>query len=373
MDSGLIRIHVTSLLYANLFYQALEQQITTILPEARANLSRLLHMPAPESNRTHQPWLWHLAQLLTADEHVQLAAGGMPTQASKFTVELEHFLARHGHRASASWEIFSPRWRDQADILIPLLLAQSSEDPRARQENQRNAERRARLRLRKHLGRGPKLWGLNAAINLTQRQLLLRENQRYYFDQILYATQQNLLRLGTFLMRRGCLDHQSDIAYLTVDEAKGLTSKKLSRNDTEAWIARRRTERNEASLKAPPVFLEGNEGVPLTLEQGRLEGLGISSGRTRGVVRIIHRLEEANRLQPGEILVTRTVDPGWTPLFTRAGGLILELGSILSHGAVVAREYGIPAVVNIESLTSRLRDGQEVTVDGNRGLVWIHS
>ena len=74
---------------------------------------------------------------------------------------------------------------------------------------------------------------------------------------------------------------------------------------------------------------------------------------------------------PGEILVARATDPGWTPLFLKAGGVIMELGGMLSHGAVVAREYGLPAVVNIEGATRRLEDGQLVTIDGQHGVVWL--
>ena len=87
---------------------------------------------------------------------------------------------------------------------------------------------------------------------------------------------------------------------------------------------------------------------------------------------MIRRLEDAARLQSGEILVAPATDPGWTPLFGRAGGLVLELGSMLSHGAVVAREYGLPGVVNVAEATTRLSDGQVVTVDGGRGLVFVH-
>jgi pyruvate,water dikinase len=87
-------------------------------------------------------------------------------------------------------------------------------------------------------------------------------------------------------------------------------------------------------------------------------------------VRILRHPEEADRVRPGEILVTRAVDPGWTPVFDRAGGLVLELGSQLSHGAVVAREMRLPAIANIVGATRILRDGEEVTVDGRAGVLW---
>jgi pyruvate,water dikinase len=129
----------------------------------------------------------------------------------------------------------------------------------------------------------------------------------------------------------------------------------------------------------PPVFLRGDEPLVDPALGGdaweggtRLEGAGISGGRVRGRVRVVRSLADGDELQAGEVLVARAVDPGWTPLFATASAVVLELGSRLSHGAVVAREYGIPGVVNIEGATRRLVDGQEVTVDGNRGLVWVH-
>ena len=88
---------------------------------------------------------------------------------------------------------------------------------------------------------------------------------------------------------------------------------------------------------------------------------------------MLDNVASGHLLQPGEVLVTRAVDPGWTPLFPAAAAIVLEMGSMLSHGAIVAREYGVPAVVNVEDATRRLADGAEVTVDGARGVVWVHA
>jgi pyruvate,water dikinase len=119
--------------------------------------------------------------------------------------------------------------------------------------------------------------------------------------------------------------------------------------------------------------MDGDAALELSVgDAHRLEGLGISPGVVRGRTRVIRSPDEGGRLLPGEILVARATDPGWTPLFSRAGGLILELGGMLSHGAVVAREYHLPGVVNLPGVTSRLVDGTDVTVDGRNGTVWIH-
>ena len=120
----------------------------------------------------------------------------------------------------------------------------------------------------------------------------------------------------------------------------------------------------------PPMVLPDAEQPPL-LAEGRLAGLGISAGEVRAVARVLRAPEDGARLASGEVLVARAADPGWTPLFLVAGGVVLEQGGMLSHGAVVAREYGLPGVVNVEGATTRITDGQVITVDGRRGLVYL--
>ena len=207
---------------------------------------------------------------------------------------------------------------------------------------------------------------------MLREYLLLRENQRFWFDKLLYSTQETLLWLGRALAADGVLEDPSDIAYLTWPEVQGISGGSLTTEAVADWVARRRAQREADVLTEPPVFLVGDQPGTLDDNGGRLQGLGISPGRVRGRVRILRRLSDGQRIQAGEILVARAVDPGWTPLFVMAAGLILEMGSVLSHGAVVAREYKIPAVVNIDGVMRRLRDGDEVTVDGTRGVVWLH-
>lgn len=103
-----------------------------------------------------------------------------------------------------------------------------------------------------------------------------------------------------------------------------------------------------------------------------LHGLPCSPGRATGRARVIADPRACPALAPGDILVAPLTDPGWTPLFLTAGGLVVDLGSLLSHGSIVAREYGIPAVVNTKHAMQAIRDGQMVTVDGNRGTVTLH-
>ena len=174
-----------------------------------------------------------------------------------------------------------------------------------------------------------------------------------------------LLTLGAMLP----LEDPADVRWLTWAEVRGLAR---GRGVELPDVAARRSAWEAACVDDPPIFLRGDLSADRVEGGSRLDGLGIGPGRGRGRVRVLRSVQDGAALQDGEVLVAHALDPGWTSLLPRTAGLILELGSVLSHGAVVAREYGIPGVVNVTGATRRLADGQEVTVDGSRGLVWIH-
>ena len=122
----------------------------------------------------------------------------------------------------------------------------------------------------------------------------------------------------------------------------------------------------QAAPESPPSPSHDGRSV---LAEGRLSGIAASAGAVTARVRVALTPEEGAEIEPGEVLVAPFTDPGWTPLFTVAGAIVMDLGGLLSHGAIVAREYGIPAVVNTRTATSTLRTGQVVTVDGSAGTV----
>lgn len=369
-----VGVHVTSLLFANLFYQLLESALAVWAPEDAARLMEGLAV-CPPGNLTLETneALWKLAREATDGDLVALEDGREPS--APFRRLLDGFLERYGHRSTASWEIFSPRWNQRPALLVPLLRAHKrsgSEEPAVRARKQQDAYEAARRELAE-VELGPlQRRTLDRLVYYTREYLLLRENQRFWFDRLLWAVQRTLLHLGGRLVARGVLSEADDVAFLTWDELRGVAEGTLPAEPVKEWVGRRRAQREIDAEETPPVFLRGDEGVLDSNTGARMQGLGISPGRVRGRARILRSPSEGHRLAPGEILVTHAVDPGWTPLFLNAGGIVLEMGSRLSHGAVVAREYRIPAVVNLEGVTRRLKDGQEVTVDGTRGIVWVH-
>jgi pyruvate,water dikinase len=171
------------------------------------------------------------------------------------------------------------------------------------------------------------------------------------------------------------LSRGEEIVYLHVDELPMLVSGELSAAQAAERLLSRAQEFEANASALHPDFLEGEEQLEAAQVErgaGTLQGLGISPGKATGIVRVLTSLDEVDMIRPGDILVARGVDPGWTPLFLTLGGLVLELGSMLSHAAVVAREYGLPAVVNIEGATQILEDGMVITVDGDRGRVVLN-
>ncbi|MEZ4239527.1 MAG: PEP-utilizing enzyme [Myxococcota bacterium] len=302
-----------------------------------------------------------------------LAAGTAPS--AGFAAALTDFLDRFGHRSEASWSSRAPAGARTRRRLVPLLRAQrrAGADPAARAAAQARGHAGARWPSFERSLAGPRLSSRMCA-DYARRYLLLRENQRFWFDRLLASLQGVLLGLGARAVAAGALDDPGDVAMLTWDELRGWVEDALPGDESlRARVAARRAQREADAAVTPPTFLlDDAPATEPTAADGRLQGLGISAGRVRGPVRVVRTLADGDDLRPGEVLVAHAVDPAWTPLFLSASGVVLELGSMLSHGAVLAREYRLPAVVNIDGATERLRTGDEVTVDGTRGLVWHH-
>jgi phosphohistidine swiveling domain-containing protein len=338
-----VKVHIISLLYANILYQWGHASLPVDL---REDLLR-----SPEGSVTHRVnrALFDLGQ-------------GAP---------LAPFLAQYGHRGfTGSWDVFAPRWAEEPDRLARLVENYGGggrSDPAALVEAQSQAADAAMQALRQRAK------GISGSLSIVHVRLLrryldLREEQRFHFDRLLFALKKALLRMGTDLLK----DSAERVRWLQWPELRDLSEGRLSVDEALEIIGRREARWKSYGVEPPPDFLVGDEGVDEPSSGRWLQGLGISSGRVTGPARVIHTPEEASRLQPGDILVARATDPGWTSLFLVAGGVVLELGSLLSHGAVVAREYRLPAVANLSGATRLLRDGQWLTIDGDTGRVWVH-
>jgi pyruvate,water dikinase len=183
-----------------------------------------------------------------------------------------------------------------------------------------------------------------------------------------------LLLIGAELQAKGLLERAGDVRFLTLPELRAVVD---HGDDLRETVAGRRSEyARELRRRTVPVALlsDGTDVetlLPAQTSDGRtLTGIGAAAGRVSGRARVIRDPADAY-VEPGEILVAPTSDPGWTPLFLTAGGLVTETGAVMAHGPTVAREYGIPAVICVPGATERIRTGQVVTVDGAAGTVTI--
>ncbi|MBI2906987.1 MAG: phosphoenolpyruvate synthase [Chloroflexi bacterium] len=334
--------------------------------------------------------LWALAQRLRADaaSREALTTGGPPALAVRYfegalpeTAQrgIAAFLARYGHRGLREIDIGVPRWKDDPAYLFGILqnylaLEDQEKAPDRHFAAQAAAGERAVAELVAQARRLPGGWLKAAMLGFFLRRYRqlggLRETPKFYVVWMFEALRDMLLGAGRELTKLGRLDQPEDIFFLTIDDQwndGGLDLRKLV-------VDRRRAYETELHRRRPPhvITSEGEAfyGEALAAGENMLAGTGVSPGVARGKARVVHNPAGA-RLEPGEILVAPSTDPAWTPLFLTAGGLIMEAGGMMSHGAIVAREYGIPAVVGIPEATNHIAPGQEVEVDGNQGLVRI--
>jgi len=214
-------------------------------------------------------------------------------------------------------------------------------------------------------------------LGLARRYMPLREDQRFYWQETLAAMRELFLLIGDRLIAEGLLKDREQVFFATKDEVEAYVK---GSGDFPAYEVRSREkefqqiqgEHELAPHLAYPAFLVGNRPLE-TSEEGEqvLVGRPVSPGLRRGPVKIVGSPRQFSKVQAGDIMVTRSTDPGWTPIFGLLGGLIMEGGGQLSHGAVVAREYGLPAVAGIAGATRLLHDGQVVLLDGLSGTVTV--
>jgi pyruvate,water dikinase len=332
--------------------------------------------------------LWALAERVRADEAAARAVGGRDVAAladayragalpSVLQSELSAFLARYGHRGVAEIDAGVPRWsEDPAHILGVLANYLQLDDPGLapdRQFERARLEAEAMVReLARRAGRCNRARGRLVRFLLTRARDLMgvRERPKFFFVQLIARTREHLWRVGEALVRAGRIEMAEDVFFLSLPEAR----RALDGTDLRATIAARRASYQQElhRRRVPRILLsDGTEPAAQTASaDGALRGTPASAGTATAKARVILKPTGA-RLEPGEILVAPSTDPGWTPLFLTAGGLVMEMGGAMSHGAVVAREYGIPAVVGVAGAIDQIATGQTITVDGTAGTVTL--
>lgn len=342
--------------------------------------------------------LWRLASAikddgesraaLTASSPAALAddfkAGRLP---GRLDAGLQRFLGRYGHRAVAEIDVGLPRWSEEPEHILGILanylrldnpaLAPDVQFSKAAEDAELQVDRL----VARAAGRGRTRGRLvRAALRRARLFAGMRELPKNQLVVGLGEVRRQLLLVGAELAETGALECQDDVFFLDLAEARRALMGKSAGGevppDFRALVAARQADyRRELGRRHIPRVLlsDGTEpeavrtAVGLAAE-GTLAGSPASAGTVTAAARVILDPVGAH-LEPGEILVAPSTDPGWTPLFLTAGGLVMEMGGANSHGAVVAREYGIPAVVGVPDATRLIGTGQRVTVDGGAGTV----
>ncbi len=297
---------------------------------------------------------------------------------------LDFYLERYGDRCMDELKLEESTLHDDPSFVLNVLLNYLDLEEVSLdgiEAHEREVRQAAERRVRERLGPLKRLlfgWVLSRA----RRHIREREGMRLVRTHVFGLVRRMFRGLGDHMARRGVLDHQSDVFWLTTDELFGWVAGTAATEDLRAVAALRRAEQRsfEAGPAPDPRFetfgpvafgnLYRSAAPPETPEGDVLRGIGCAPGVVRGEARVIAAPSDDLRLS-GEILVAERTDPGWVPLYPSVSGILVERGSALSHSAIVARELGIPTVVGIVGLTARVRDGEEVELDGALGTVRI--
>ena len=296
---------------------------------------------------------------------------------AEFQNELTKFLDEFGHRAVYEAEALNPRWSEDPSYILEQvdkhLESGAHESPRERARRVR-AEADKKLRERTFWRRPIILW-LAKHMRLG---LAMRESAKSAHSATVAPTRRVMLEIAHRLGEAGHLADPNAIFHLAAIDLESYLVGHWDGRGAEALANDRKAQREAwQRLHPPDVIVEGDRVEPMapvepeSAPNGGWKGIPVSAGRVERIARIVRHPHDGHVLGHGEILVTPSTDPGWTPLFLRAGALVMETGGYLSHGAIVAREFGIPAVVNIPGVLDRVHDGDTLLVDGNRGIVAV--
>jgi phosphohistidine swiveling domain-containing protein len=300
------------------------------------------------------------------------------TLSDEFLTAWDDFMDRFGFRGPREVDLISARYADDPMIVLEqmkqfALLDDGSPDPQAAFEQQQAERQTAYETLWETLRRKNRL---KARVFRHLYQLVeafggYREIHKYYLIMVNYQVRSRVLAAAQALVDAGRMDAVEQVFDLTMDELQqGLDDPSL---DLRA-IAHRNREfiTRIQHIRDFPVVIDSRGRIPrprrAAVSGNELAGEPVSAGVVRGPVKVLGHVGE-KPIRPGDILVARATDPGWTPLFISAGGIVLEVGGLLQHGSLIAREYGKPCVAGVQNATSVLRDGQVVEVDGAAGIV----
>jgi pyruvate,water dikinase len=292
---------------------------------------------------------------------------------------IDAFLDRYGMRGTGEIDITRPRWSERPDLLLPVLLGNvrnfgpGAAKQRFEQGRLEASEKEAELLARLRTLPDGELKAVETKQMIDRVRIFAgyREYPKYHMVSRYFVYKQALLAEADRLVAAGVLRDREDIFYLTLGEL-GVVMR-TDKADENLIRERQNAFRAQAALTPPRVLTSDGEALTGSYRRGdipvgALTGLPVSAGIVEGRARVVLDLSEAG-LGADDILVTPYTDPSWTPVFVAIKGLVTEVGGLMTHGAVIAREYGLPAVVGVEHATRLIRDGQRIRIHGTDGYI----
>lgn len=294
---------------------------------------------------------------------------------SPFCLSFTDFINRFGHRGTTCDDLAEPHWRENPAAVIDLIrqsILQKAELPE--QDEKMNArigigELYRKIRNGNMPKRLVKAFRIHRLIMLASEYMVLRENQRFFFDKSWLLLRRLLIASGSLFVAEGCIEKPEDIFFLDMDEIHRLCETD-SPECKKGLVALRKEEQERYGSMVPPYYFYG--GQPMQFQRRHkksYKAVAISRGKASGPVKIISGINDFKKLNKSDIAVVETFHPSWTPLLNIVSGIIMNYGNMLSHGAVVAREYGIPMVVFNGEATRYFHDGQVLEINAVTGRI----
>jgi phosphohistidine swiveling domain-containing protein len=284
-------------------------------------------------------------------------------QDPEFRESVDKFMIDFGHRGPAEFDIASLNWREDHNMLYSILAA-------ARHGSEYSVQHEKVITGILKSTRPFERFMLKMFLPRLEVLVPLRENGKHFYLKATAKTKDQLLSIGKYLMAKGYINKVRDVFFLSLHDLEALVAARMEKSELRAIVAQRKKQWNEYQrAHVPDVIYESGERVTsAVIRSNTLTGEPLSSGRIKARARIIPDFSKIHRLKQGEILITHHADPGWTPLFTIASGLIVEVGGVICHAAMVARELGVPAL-SITGATTLIPDGSLIEMDADEGRV----
>lgn len=386
-NSQVFQVHSVTALAAMAMFGAV-QKFTERIGEEGVENTLVIGLEGMSSSQMALE-LWNLAQSAKKSSTVsEIVLSGAENAVKElqnssegvtFLKEMESFMKEFGDRCSQEMELSARRWREDLHFVLSMVARYLDSDvnPVKTMEEQKKTRMIDTERILRKFSRNPieKLL-FEKILEKTQEYIVVRENLKTTWTRGISVLRVLYLAIARKLVKAGILESEEDIFFLKMTEVTDLVSGNFDQEQIADRIKERKEEKKTYEYIDVPEVIVGKApqfpSVKCTIEsKTRLEGIGCSHGVKTGTARIVVDPSLCTDFKEGDIIVASITDPGWSPLFIIAGGLVMELGGALSHGVIIAREYGIPAVVGVKNATKIIKAGQKITIDGSQGIVEI--